>query len=1025
MSLDRQQDLPILRDAFYEALKRHGSSGSFGGGATGSQSSGGTSAAPAASSGGGLDVMGKAAGKALGEVTDVAKAMGGTFFDISGKFITGGVKIADVTGTLAKNLENSGGAFAGALGMGVKGVTTLVEYVSEGVDTFKELSKSGAAFNNDVVEMRVSAANTRLTLGEYAEVIKNNTTDFATLGGSVAKGAAAFTNLSKSFFDSGVSDNLRNMGYTAKDLNEILAIQAVSSRDRDAKNKKSVAEQVEAAGRLATEMDAVAKLTGKSRKEQEDMLRKQQENGQLRAAIDLAISNGGKGVGEAYKQMSTAAQVGGKDFERLQEQIFAMGRPSEDMAEKFALAGGAAQKLMYDAAAAAKKGDEATAKRLTQEAAIAYANQQNSQTNRQLAAQGHQAAMEMNANSRALSDNLAEVAKKEGLNLNIAEDRAKALEMVNSSIRAEQNAREGATSTVINAEARAADVTAALNNQLVKPLKDSIQPELLKFAKTLQDLNSGPGGFRGKTEDALVKGKKAIADELDKIDSTDKNKKENVEALKSGLKDNTTPVEGKREAGLKELTKMLKDSNTEQAALYNKRLEEYAQSQNKTKDQLLKDVGSGKADVTKVVEALKGPTTKIPGAESSGVPIDKINERGGKTPDIGENISKLIAQSLTVTGDIIGLDKAIADSFLKNIPRKAGGGFVDGPEINLIGEEGPEWVLNKEQMAATLEGAAMRGQEQISKLLPPPDLDTKEDRFKAAYESMKGMGPTGGIDMSSIAKDISTTISSVSGGGASTVKGPDMSELSRPFEKSFAEFNDIFGDLVTNTTEDIADALPISKAQAAQARIDAAIAAKEEAYEKLQKLWNEGSDDELNANHEQYAEELKAAKENLSKIIEESMGDLTETFDDFGSDWSSTLEGAFDDISSTAEIGDIETPKSTGVDIGNMNFGPNGLPIFSQIKSNASSIPNAVNPATTPAAEAEKAAAKATAQQSGKPKDQDKPSSTTKKNATLDDVVSSLEHLNKTMNQLLSTSESLGKQQVQATKSNAKNLYER
>jgi hypothetical protein len=183
------------------------------------------------------------------------------------------------------------------------------------------------------------------------------------------------------------------------------------------------------------------------------------------------------------------------------------------------------------------------------------------------------------------------------------------------------------------------------------------------------------------------------------------------------------------------------------------------------------------------------------------------------------------------------------------------------------------------------------------------------------------------------------------------------------------------------------------------------------------------------------------AKDQVTKLVEDQTGlvsksvrGMSSSFNQFVSDAEDNMDSSDTTNDSTPESFDslVEKlkipaePKSTGVDIGNMNFGPNGLPIFSQIKSNASSIPNAVNPATTQEAAEEKVKAKiaAVTQQPNKENEQRSPS-TQKKISTLDDVVDSLDHLNSTMHKLLSTSESLGKQQVQATKSNAKNLYER
>jgi len=94
------------------------------------------------------------------------------------------------------------------------------------------------------------------------------------------------------------------------------------------------------------------------------------------------------------------------------------------------------------------------------------------------------------------------------------------------------------------------------------------------------------------------------------------------------------------------------------------------------------------------------------------------------------------------------------------------------------------------------------------------------------------------------------------------------------------------------------------------------------------------------------------------------------------------------------------------------------------IKAKAASIP-----AEKQAEEKKKADAKKAEEKKAEPKKEEaKPAAAAgTKQASLDDVVKSLESLNKTMNRLLATSEDLGNKQVKATKSVAAsgNVYAR
>ena len=470
--------------------------------------------------------LGELASTGLRELGGVAKGLAGSMVDVSGKFITGGARISDVSKALEANFKSagySGSTLGKILGSVSGGFNEIVKYVEEGVDAFRMLSKSGASFDNSIIELRQSAANSRLTLDEYAEVVKNNTQLLASFGGTVNQGRKQFDTLAKGLFDSGIADELRLMGYNNKDLNELIALQVTSIRTRDKLEGEVLKKEVEAARNLAVEMDSIAKLTGQTRKEQEDKLRKDRENGQIMAAIDAKTAAGGAHVQKAFDMMTTAAAAAGPDFQRLSKEIFAMGRPSQEMATKFSLLGGEAQKLMFQAAEEAAKGTEESAKKakqLTMEAAAAAALTQASETNRSLAQQGVKDFSDLYIGTRKYQQQLEAVAKQEGYDLKTEEGRAKAREKLYKQVEDEQKAsKDNVTKTAVLAEARMADTYAAINNALVTPLMKEVNPKLKGFAEELEKagkaVNKTTGersGFRGTVEGGIEKVKDKVTD---------------------------------------------------------------------------------------------------------------------------------------------------------------------------------------------------------------------------------------------------------------------------------------------------------------------------------------------------------------------------------------------------------------------------------------------------------------------------------------------------------------------------------
>ena len=135
---------------------------------------------------------------------------------------------------------------------------------------------------------------------------------------------------SKHFFDNNTdaADGLRRMGYTTKDINEVIAMQGITLRGKFKDDQEMASIAAENANKLAVEMDGVAKLTGKSRQEQAEMMKKQQADMQFEAAIRLktqgmSAEEAAKFEANARQQLKDATILGqGQMF----KEIFATGQ---------------------------------------------------------------------------------------------------------------------------------------------------------------------------------------------------------------------------------------------------------------------------------------------------------------------------------------------------------------------------------------------------------------------------------------------------------------------------------------------------------------------------------------------------------------------------------------------------------------------------------------------------------------------------------------------------------------------------
>ena len=846
--------------------------------------------------------------------------------------------------------------------------------IEKGLDTWRELSKVGAGFSNDVVGMTVAAAGTRMPLQEFASVVGKNAEEMLGFGGTVTRGAEDFARMSKKMFDEygTQTDQLRQMGYTNKELNEVLllqgSIQRGSFKDAQSRDKATI----ESATKLATEMDEMAKLTGKSREEQMANMKKAQADMQFEAAIRLktqgmSAEDAKKFEDNARKQMNEA-QLRGQG--QMFKEVFATG---QIMSKEAAMQAS----LNQEQAAATRKQAQASGD------AKLSADQREAQANAAAAEARRAAAADMNntaklqlmtlgdaggAATKALNESagaqikqvrgLEAIAAANGLDLKNKDDAIKAQKIQDEEIKKSQEGKNkegesvsGATKAVVNLGARVSDAESALANKLVAPLNKDVSPALGRFADRLL----------GSKSEALP-----------------------ASATKAG-QSLPTYMEGEIEKG---------------------RTSDRPKGMLQTAGQMGKAAGEGINSALNTV----------------------VKPRSGGT-----------------YGD--GLTSEAVGSLL---------------EITRPGEV----VLNPEQQMNMAKGMSDMGAEKALSGLA--DVLPKQSA-----------APAMNFDLGKISQDIKT---SVSGGGSSTMKGPDMAELAKSFEKSFAEFDTIFeesisdlargvddfGDSWSESVEkvsaDINDAVPFDAIDQTAAALEFASKRREE----LENLMNDGqtrSSAEWNEIFDE-AEQLDGQIEKLTNKQLDAMSKYSDGWDESGDmmdrviadisgaipvdefagvDEAVAKQTAMSDMGefagvdaavakqgAMADMVSATSPTAGGIDIGNISFGPNGMPIMGQTKAAAASIP--AKPAEKQASPGKKINPETGEEYTpvGDAKAKDKDKGTDKKTtaaaggtkeASMSDLLASMNQLNSKVTQLITVTESGHRDVAKATKSNNPNLF--
>jgi hypothetical protein len=451
---------------------------------------------------------------------------------------------AKATGLFKEQVDKATSSFNPfSMAMGAAGKATdilsraasnLESMIKPNLDMFRDLSKSGVSFSNDIAGMVIAQKGMRLEADEFAEIMKTNNSRFIAFGGNVTRGAESFAKLSEEFMASEYVDGLRQAGFTNKELNEVLVMQMRTRKFSEKDDAESRKAAIESAARLATEMDLQAKLTGKSREEQMATMKKAREDMAIEAKLRQMAAERGISTEEMRQQYSeqyNAAVLAGVETSFRESVLYGTARSKEAAMEQFG-AGQATFKSSIEAGRKFVEGDlKATSEALkrAQAEGVEY----------QRSAQAQQIAMIPNATNPVVQathkvmkqtmgtfDSFDAISQRADMRGKSIEEQAKFRE--EEARRAQQGVNElgveasGASKALINFTGRVGDYEAALYKNVGTFVNERLGPGLGQLADTkLSATISKPGqkdttvsreldvtlqkGLRGPTEEEKAK----------------------------------------------------------------------------------------------------------------------------------------------------------------------------------------------------------------------------------------------------------------------------------------------------------------------------------------------------------------------------------------------------------------------------------------------------------------------------------------------------------------------------------------
>jgi len=269
-------------------------------------------------------------GKMGQQVQKAIDFIGGSLSSISGM----GDSITSATDTLG-NIPLVGDAIKGVYGPVAGAVETLQTQ-------FQSAASVGANFGGNIAEFSKAAGGAGMTMEQFSGVVQKNAQNLVFLGGSTADGAKRLASLGKDIRKSKVGDELARLGFSTTDINNGLAEYsgrlARNGRAEQLNNKQLI----NLTGQYMKNLDAVSKLTGKSK----EALQAEQDARQADAQYRIMLS---KLSAEEQAEMEKLMDSIPKAHQQGLKEILATGTATSEEGVK-AMAylresGGAAQKI--------------------------------------------------------------------------------------------------------------------------------------------------------------------------------------------------------------------------------------------------------------------------------------------------------------------------------------------------------------------------------------------------------------------------------------------------------------------------------------------------------------------------------------------------------------------------------------------------------------------------------------------------------------------------------------------------------
>jgi hypothetical protein len=254
-------------------------------------------------------------------------------------------------------MTQAASAFPSPIKEAAQAVNKMGTVVLDTNTNLKEAGQTGASFGNNLGEYNKSVMDAQLTQTEFNGILRRSSGELAGLGPNMTASSKAFLGVVKEVQNSEIGVSLQDAGVSAKELAEATQLSMHNARASSIQDEAGRKRSRDAAIELATVMDDVAKITGKS---------KEAQAAGVKAVLDRAEVDAGIALkGEDYRKSMTTVMASfgevGPSVQELVGEIASGGVRTKEGAAKLAALGPAGQELqsaMAQHEAAIKSGNQ-------------------------------------------------------------------------------------------------------------------------------------------------------------------------------------------------------------------------------------------------------------------------------------------------------------------------------------------------------------------------------------------------------------------------------------------------------------------------------------------------------------------------------------------------------------------------------------------------------------------------------------------------------------------------------------------